>query len=192
LPGEIPPQYREILYWKLTESRSRLVLINLLALPLAGVAAPLFFWLADRVGGGGAAASSTWAEVLGLAAGVILTLALHELAHGLAMAAFGARPRYGIKWEAGALYATAPGYAFTRNQYLTVIFAPLVLLSGLAVLGMWACAGTAVVPVLAWCATANAMGACGDVYMGWRVAGYRPEAYVIDEADGMRIFLPEN
>lgn len=192
MPGKVPPRYREVLYWKLTESTRRLVLINLLAVPLAVVAGPVFFGLAGWLGQGAAGEDTGWAGTLGLVIGILLTLALHELTHGLVMSVFGAQPRYGIKWEAGALYATAPGYAFTRNQYLGVIFAPLAMISVLAVLGMAALAGTPAVTVLAWCATANAMGACGDVTMGWRVAAYPPSAYVIDEADGMRIFLPEN
>jgi hypothetical protein len=178
------------LYWKLTESPARLLLINLLALPLGGLAAPAFLGLAAKLGRVGLEALSGWTDYLALAAGLLATLALHELAHGLAMSAYGARPQYGVKWDAGALYATAPGYAFTRNQYLAVIFAPLIALSGLAALGMWAWADTAAVPILALCGVVNAMGACGDVYMGWRVARYPPPALVVDEADGMRVFLP--
>lgn len=191
MPNQVPPAYREVLYWKLTESRRQLILINLLALPLGAVAAPVFFWLAARVGRVPGVGFSEAGDLLGLLVSLLLTLSLHELAHGLVMRACGARPRYGFKPEAGALYATAPGYAFTRAQYLAVIFAPLVGLSGLAVLGMWALAGSPLVPLLALGAVINAMGACGDVYMGWRVAQYPRAAYVVDEADGMRIFLPE-
>lgn len=190
MPGELPPHYREVLYWKLAESPARLLGINLLALPLGALAALLFLGLAAGLGGAGLEALTGWPHYLGLIAGLLATLSLHELTHGLTMAIFGARPRYGIKWEAGALYATAPGYAFTRDQYLTVIFMPLIGLSILAVGGMWALAGTRAVPLLALCAVMNTMGACGDVYMGWRVARYPPAAWVVDEADGMRIFMP--
>jgi nicotinate-nucleotide adenylyltransferase len=190
-PGDVPAGYREVLYWRLTESRARLIWINLLAVPLAAAAWPIFFGIARAVGGPGVEALDGGWEVLALVVALLATLGLHELAHGLVMAAFGARPRYGVKLEAGALYATAPGHAFTRDQYLLVIFAPLVGLSLAAAAGMWALAGTSAVPILALCAVANAMGACGDVYMGWRVAGYPRQASVIDEADGMRILLPE-
>jgi nicotinate-nucleotide adenylyltransferase len=185
--GRVPDGYREVLYWKLTESTRRLILIQLLAIPLGIVAFPAFGWAAAQFGGNALAGLE---DLLSLVLGLVGTLSLHELAHGVVMAAFGATPRYGIKWEAGALYATAPGYAFTRNQYLAVIFAPLLGLSGLAVLGMWALAGTWAVSLLAVCATVNAMGACGDVYMSWLVARYPASVYVIDEADGMRVFLP--
>lgn len=188
--GRVPAGYAEVLYWRLTEDRVQLVRINLLALPLAAVSAPLFLGLARGLGRAGLEALTDWTHYLALAAGLVATLILHEAAHGLVMAACGARPEFGVKLEAGALYATAPGYAFTRNQYLAVIFAPLAGLSGLAVLGMAVWPGTAGVPILALGAVANAMGACGDVYMGWRVGRYPPAAYVIDEADGMRVFLP--
>jgi hypothetical protein len=189
--GTVPPGYTEVLYWKLTENRARLILINLLSIPLALAAGVFFFWFAAQFGrlvDVGVLADGLAVLVLILA--IAATLGLHELAHGLAMRAFGARPRYGVMPAALALYATAPGYAFTRNQYLVVIFAPLASLSLLAMLGMMVFPGAVAAYVLALCATANAMGAAGDVYMGWRVARYPGRAYVIDEADGMRVFMP--
>jgi hypothetical protein len=189
-PGQVPPGYAEVLYWRLTQNRRQMILINLLAIPLAAVAALFFFWFAAQFGrpadigrlAGGSA-------ILALIIAIVVTLLLHELAHGLAMAAFGARPHFGILPEAAALYATCPGYAFTRNQYLVVIFAPLAGLSLAALAGIAALGGMAAY-LLTLCAVANAMGACGDAYMGWRVLRYPAHAYVMDEADGMRVFLP--
>jgi hypothetical protein len=196
LHGKVPPGYRQALHWKLTGSFGRFVLINLLSLPLA-VAGVLFFgWLAAAFGAGpsgGIAEMSLgegWGDVLILLAAIVLTLLLHELTHGLVMSLFGATPRYGVKWEALALYATAPGYAFTRNQYLAVILAPLATLSVLASSGILAFAGGPAVSVLVTCAVINTMGACGDLYMAYRVIQYPRSAYVIDEEDGMRIFVP--
>lgn len=187
--GRVPEGYREVLYWKLTESRLRLLGIYLLSIPLVLVALPVFTWLANTLGRSSTNLPADFGGNLTLLAALLITFSLHELAHGIVMQAFGATPRYGIKWEAGALYATAPGYAFTRNQYLLIVFAPLVSLTVLAALGMWALAGSGWVAVLAWCGMANAMGACGDLYMGWLVARYPASAYVIDEADGLRVFL---
>jgi putative zincin peptidase len=187
--GTLPPDYREVLYWKLTGNVWRLVGINLLALPLALIAGmvfvPLGLWAAPSVRG------IAWGlNLFPLLLTIVLTLGLHELAHGLAMTAFGATPRYGIKFEALALYATAPGYAFTRNHYLVLIMAPLVGLSLLALIGIIIFAGTRLVPALVVGALINAAGACGDVYMAWLTARYPPTTYVIDEEDGMRVFLP--
>ena len=187
--GQVPEGYREVLYWRLFENRTQWLWINLLGVPMGLLGLALLGGLAWALGRDPWLAFEGFLGRLALAAGVLLTLSLHELAHGLAMQAFGARPRYGVKWEAGALYATAPGYAFTRAQYLVVVFAPLVTLSliaafGIALLpGMWP-------STLVLCGIINFVGACGDAYIGWLVSRYAPEAYVIDEADGMRLFLP--
>lgn len=189
--GVVPPNYHEVLYWKLTGNMWRLVGINLLALPLAVIAGAVFFGLGAWVSPFGVGGVPRL-DPVPLLVTLVLTLALHELAHGLAMQAFGARPRYGIKWKALALYATAPGYAFTRNQYLLVILAPLASLSVLALVGFGVFARTGWVPVLAVGAVVNAAGACADVYMAWLTARYPVVAYVIDEEDGLRMFLPQS
>jgi nicotinate-nucleotide adenylyltransferase len=184
--GRVPDGYREVLYWRLFENRMQWLWINLLGLPMSLLGLALLGGLAWRLG------RNPWLafnDTLTLILAVIVTLGLHELAHGLAMQAFGARPRYGVKWEAGALFATAPGYAFTRAHYLLIVFAPLLSLTLIAALGLallparWA-------SLFALCGMLNFVGACGDAYMGWIIARYPPEAYVIDEADGMRVFLP--
>ncbi|MGQ0602880.1 MAG: nicotinate-nucleotide adenylyltransferase [Anaerolineales bacterium] len=187
--GEVPDYYHEVLYWKLFENKAQWLWINLLGLPMGAAGLIVFgglMWLLGRDLWDGL---SGVAATVGLVVGLVLTLSAHELAHGLAMQAFGARPRYGIKWEAGALYATAPGYAFNRAQYLVVVFAPLVGLSVLATIGI-TFLPEAASAIIAACAILNTIGACGDVYIGWLVSRYPPEAYVIDEADGMRVFLP--
>ncbi len=199
--GAVPSGYREVLYWKLTDSRKRLILINLLAIPLLVIAAlAATAWL-SWLGAGGAGAlgallngvladAPPWINAALTAAAVVVTLTLHEAAHGLAMSAFGASPRYGVKWRALALYTTAPGYAFTRNQYLVVILAPLASVSLLAGLIMAALAGTPLASLAALGAIVNAAGACGDVWMAVVTGRHPPSAYVIDEADGMRVFQP--
>lgn len=59
-------------------------------------------------------------------------IVLHEGIHGVTMKAFGATPFFGIAIAAGvipSLYTTAPGYRFSRRQYLAVALAPAVLIS---------------------------------------------------------------
>ncbi len=191
-PGSIPPNYSEALYWRITQQDRRLVVVNLLSVPLALAAGFLLTMFGVQFGGllHMNALEVTPGGLLILVAAILLTLALHEFAHGLAMQLYGARPQYGLMWQAVAFYATAPGYAFTRNQYLVVILAPLVSLSVAAMVGMSLFAGSSVIVLLLVCATLNAAGASGDVWMLAIVARYPPEAYVIDERDGMRIFLP--
>ena len=191
-PGSIPPNYSEALYWRITQQDRRLVVTNLLSVPLALAAGFLLTMFGVQFGGllHMNTLEVTPGGLLILVAAIFLTLLLHEFAHGLAMQFYGARPQYGFMWQAVALYATAPGYAFTRNQYLVVILAPLVSLSVAAMVGMSLLAGSSVVVVLLICATLNAAGASGDVWMLTIVARYPPEACVIDERDGMRVFLP--
>ncbi len=185
--GAVPPGYREALYWKLSANIWRYLGINLLSIPLAALAGaiflPLGMWAGASIGSGLQAVNLFFSLL-----SIVSTLIFHELAHGLAMMTFGAKPRYGVK--ASALYATASGYAFTRNQYLIVALAPLVSLSLLALLGILVFSKTALVPAFVLGAVVNAAGACGDVYMGWLTARYPVAAYVIDEEDGMRVFLP--
>ena len=124
-------------------------------------------------------------------AGVVLTFILHELTHGLTMTMFGASPKYGIIWKGMMLYATSPGYAYHRNNYVVIILAPFVFISILVVLGMWLLQGTAWVALLGICGSVNASGAIGDMWMTMIVLRYAATAYVMNERDGMRVFLPK-
>lgn len=127
-------------------------------------------------------------EAVALMVGMLLTLMLHELIHGVAMQLYGAHPRYGILWRRMMLYATDPAYAHPRNRYIVIALAPFVCISTLVVLAMWAFAGTAWVPLLAICGVINASGAAGDMWMTLIVLRYPPSAYIVDERDGIRVF----
>jgi hypothetical protein len=120
--------------------------------------------------------------------GVVLTLVLHELTHGLTMQMFGASPKYGIIWKGLMLYATSPGYAYRRNNYVVISLAPFVFISALVILGMWILQGTAWVALLAICGVVNASGAVGDMWITTIVLRYAATAYVVDERDGIRVF----
>jgi hypothetical protein len=126
---------------------------------------------------------------MGLAvAGIVVTFILHELTHGLAMQMFGARAKYGIIWKGLMLYATSPGYAYHRNNYVVISLAPIVFISALVVLGMWILQGTAWVALLAICGVVNESGAVGDMWITMIVLRYAATAYVMDERDGIRMF----
>jgi hypothetical protein len=129
---------------------------------------------------------------MGLAvAGIVLTFVLHELTHGLTMQMFGASPKYGIIWKGLMLYATSPGYAYRRNNYVVISLAPFVFISALVILGMWLLQGTPWVALLGICGIVNASGAIGDVWITMIVLRYAAAAYVMDERDGIRVFLPK-
>lgn len=129
---------------------------------------------------------------MGLAvAGILLTFVLHEWTHGLVMQMFGAKPKYGIIWKGLMLYATSPGYAYRRNNYVVIALVPFVFISVLVVLGIWILQGTAWVALLAICGVVNASGAVGDMWITMIVLRHAATAYVMDERDGIRVFLPK-
>ena len=180
-----------MLYWKITEKTSRLVLINVLSIPLFAACLGMFFWLAVSIGRlPDSFGINSPANFLPWLAGLVLLPVLHELVHGISMRSFGARPRYGFLWKALAFYATAPGFAFPRRRYLVVALSPLVVLSLLAVLLMALLPGTPWIGLIAFIAALNATGAIGDLWITGLVLRYPKDAYIVDERDGVRIFLP--
>jgi len=101
---------------------------------------------------------------LSIIVGVIVTIILHEAVRGISMRLFGANPIFGLDWKLGAAYATAPGYLFTRNQFILVALMPLVVLTLIFLLALvfvpmnWRLVG-----VLAL--TFNVAGPAGDLWM---------------------------
>jgi hypothetical protein len=189
--GTLPNDYQEVLYWTLTGKPMRVIAMNILSVFPFIIFGWIFSWLAFNLG------KLPWEgeiritslSTIGLAlAGVLLTLVLHELTHGLAMRMFGASPKYGIKPKWMIVYATSPGYAYRRNNYVVMALAPFIFLSALFVLGMWLLQGTLWVALLGLCGTLNAAGAIGDMWITTIALRYPATAYVMDERDGMRVF----
>ena len=189
--GSPPPDYREFLYWRLTDRPWRMVVMQALTLPIFAVCAVGFFWIALRFGKLPLEVSfGSPLNLLALILGAFLTLIVHEFVHGTAMQLFGAHPKYGVLWKQFIVYATAPGYAFTRAQYLVTSLAPLVVLSLLSIGAIWMLAGTTWVLFFVLVASINVGGSVGDLWISLIVLRYPAHAYVMDERDGMRIFLP--
>ena len=191
--GVLPENYHEVLSWKVTGKPMRVITLNILGVILFIIFAMLFSSIAISVG----KISSEGNFRLGLGeislaiVGIVLTLILHELTHGLVMQMFGARPKYGIIWMGLMLYATSPEYAYRRNDYVVIALAPFIFISTLAVLGMWLLQGTSWVALLGICGIVNASGAIGDMWITMIVLRYTATAYVMDERDGIRVFLPK-
>lgn len=135
--NSLPDDYQEILYWRITEEKSRILFMNILAIPLFIIFGLFFSALADRLGRLPSSIEFGLREVGMILLGVILTLVLHELVHGMAMRMYGANPKYGVMWKQMILYAISPGFAYCRNNYVVVALAPLVLISILIVLPCW-------------------------------------------------------
>jgi hypothetical protein len=189
--GKPPSDYEEVLYWRVTQGASRIIIMNLLSIPLFFVFGIGFLIFVRVFGKPSEIRSGDSSEPLILLLGILLVIVLHEFAHGVAMQTFDARPKYGFIWKGLMFYATAPGYAFRRNQYVVISLAPLVSLSILACCGILLQAGTSVVWLLALCATVNGGAAIGDLWITAIVLRYPAHAYIIDERDGIRIFMPQ-
>lgn len=189
----LPTNYAEVLYWKLSHHRKLLVVLNVVGLILMGLSLPLFFawmrlWHPEIAFIGFLEMGILQMGALFIA--IVLTIVLHELFHGLALRAYGARPKYGVIWKEMMFYATAAGYAFRRNAYIVIALAPLV---GLSLVGM----GLLVISLPGWlagiiviCAALNVGSAIGDLWLVRVTLGYPPSAYIVDEKDGVRVFMP--
>ena len=190
--GTLPSDYREVLSWNVTGKPMRVIVLNIIGILLFVIYGMIFSSLAVSVGKmPSEGAFSIGLSEIGLAlVGIVLIFILHELTHGLTMQVFGASPKYGIIWKGLMLYATSPGYAYRRNNYVVIALAPFVFLSILAVLGMWLLQGTLWVALLGLCGAVNASGAIGDMWITMVVLRYASTAYVMDERDGIRVFLP--
>ena len=191
--GALPENYQEVLSWKVTGKPIRVIVLNIVGVILFVIFGMIFFSIAIRVGKLPSDGNLQFGlGEMGLAiAGIVVTFVLHELTHGLVMQLFGAKPKYGIIWKGLMLYATSPGYTYRRNNYVVIALAPFLFISALVVLGMWILQGTAWVALLAICGVVNASGAVGDMWITMIVLRYAATAYVMDERDGIRVFLPK-
>lgn len=190
IPGKTPAGYEEVLHWSITQQASRIVIMNILSIPLAVIFGIVFLSFIRIFGKPPETLVVDPFLPAVLIFGIAVVVVVHELAHGAAMLFFGAQPKYGVIWKGLMFYATAPGYAFQRNQYIVISLAPLVCLSTLAGLGIILQAGTSYVWLWAIWATINGSATIGDLWMTAIVFRYPRHAYIIDERDGIRIFLP--
>jgi hypothetical protein len=188
--GSLPNDYQEVLYWKVTEKPIRVVTLQVLAFLCLVIFGLIFTNLAINLGKLPPSNKFGLGEISLIFVAILLSFVLHELTHGWVMQMFGAKPKYGILWKGPMLYVTSPGSAYHRNNYLVILLAPFVFISALVVLGMWLLQGTPWVALLGICGIFNASGAIGDLWITTIVFRYATTAYVMDERDGIRVFLP--
>jgi len=188
--GSLPNDYQEVLTWRVTGKPGRMLSIQIMAAISLAIFGFVFFRLAVSLGKLPTQITFGLGEIGAVFLGILLAMGLHELTHGLVMQMFGAKPKYGILWKGMMLYATTPGYAYPRASYIVIALAPFVFISTLVIIGMWLLQDTLWVPLLAICGIFNASGAIGDIWMTLIALRYPATAYVMDERDGLRLFLP--
>lgn len=121
---------------------------------------------------------------------IVLVMIIHEGVHGIAMAVFGARPRFGAQLTARVmpvLYCTATGVLFTKAQFLVIALAPFVVLNLVlaGLIGWMPGGGWLVVP-----AALHLGGCIGDLWMAVLVARLPTGTMVEDLRSGMRFHQP--
>jgi hypothetical protein len=114
-------------------------------------------------------------------AAYVLVLPVHEALHAAAILALGGSPRFGLRLPL-ALYCTAPGQLFTRNGYLVVAGAPLVVITAVGIVAtIFAPTGAAFV-ILGL--AGNVSGAVGDLVTMRRLRRLPHAAVLADTETG--------
>jgi hypothetical protein len=182
--SRLPNGYRQVRRVDLMNNRREAMLVNLLALVIAGAAAALGFALCPpfiEIGIG-------IHQIIGIlltAALAIVYMILHELIHGVFMKAFsGIKPRYGFT----GIYAYAGSDAFFgRTQYLIIAFAPVVIL-GIVLTVLTAAFYETAFWTLYIIQILNLSGAAGDIYVGFLIARSGKDVLVRDAGTDMSFY----
>ncbi|HEX4203672.1 MAG TPA: DUF3267 domain-containing protein [Ktedonobacteraceae bacterium] len=123
-----------------------------------------------------------WGVVLWIVANVVayvIVLPLHECIHGMVMLLWGGRPYFGAKLPL-ALYCGARQQLFSRDHYLMVGIAPLIVISLLGVVATLYFPALASYGLLAW--VGNFSGAAGDVMVVRRLLRL-PKAVLVEDTE---------
>lgn len=186
---ENPTTSSDAVEW--TPGKSVVLFMNIAGIALMALGLVLYFLAWAGEDGSTSFVFSGLAMIVGLVVTLALTfilMVIHEAIHGVVVAAFGARPKFGVTMIGKAIpafYCTAPGKRFTKTQFLIVALAPLVILGGLLF------PVVAFVPLGGWLVLPAAihLGGCvGDMALAW-VAARQPRGTLIEDMkSGMRFY----
>jgi len=173
--------------------------LNLASLALFAVFGVFFYWLLTLVrpgmlSGGESltndlfASESIFTQFLVIALVYLGMIVLHEAVHGLFFWVYtGERPEFGFRGVYA--YAGAPDWYLSKNPYLIVGLAPLVLISLVGFAAMLFVPTGWVFPIVLFI-TLNASGAVGDIYAFFWILSKHEEILVRDFGDRMQVFGP--
>ena len=125
---------------------------------------------------------------LGVVAGLLAYIALHELTHGVVMKACGASVRYGYK--VAYAYAGSDAY-FTRPAYVAIALAPVVVW-GIVFAVLAACLPREWFPTVWLWQLVNIGGAAGDFYCTCRILRAPRDTLVQDTGTAMTFYRKTN
>jgi Putative zincin peptidase len=140
------------------------------------------------------AEGGAWQGIIGLVvllAITFVTTIIHELVHGIAFAAFGGSPRYGlkVKYFLPLAYATSPGDIFRRNAFIVISLAPLVVIDVVCLLMIVIFPQA---PWLIWVIAFNTSGAIGDIWIAVQLLRCPKSIRVEDREESIAIYAPLN
>ncbi len=167
---------------------SQITHISLLAL-ITGGAALAFISLARNFGQLPASFRIGPVETI---IGVIVflgTAIAQEWMHVLVLRHYGGRPRFGI-FRNGLTYIAMPEYGLRRNSLIMTALTPLIVLTCLALLGMWLSRGTPWTALVALMAVVNAAASSADLWVVALLLRYPSRAWTVDDGHGMRVLMP--
>ncbi|MBO9308864.1 MAG: DUF3267 domain-containing protein [Chloroflexi bacterium] len=119
---------------------------------------------------------------------IFLMLSLHELIHGVAFQLFGAKPRYGFSLQKGVAFAAANRHYLTRDAYLIVGLAPLIVITLLTAALMTVTSGETNT-LIALIGAANVGGSVGDLWFVAICCRYPRDLLVRDFGEGAELHL---
>ena len=179
----------ELEHWEPTAAgvRAWAAITTALAIPLLVA----FAVIAAIAGGGRTDLRVDGTNIWWLAALTIGTLVVHEVVHGVAVLAFGRRPRFGAGRMHGVPYFyTTADAPFARDQFIAIALLPLLAISLAGIALMFAAPAFAawlIIPL-----AFNVIGSIGDANLVLVVIRYPRDVVVRDERTGITIVARRN
>ncbi len=181
--------FRQVGYISVEGIASQIAHISMLALITGGMAY-LFVYLARNFG---RLPTTFRVGPLEIVVGIVvfaLTAIAQEWMHVLILRGYGAKPRFGIFRSNGLVYITMPEYGLRRDSLIVTALTPLVLLTALALAGIWLFQGTPWVALFALIAVVNAAASSADLWVVAMLLRYPRRAWTVDDGHGMCILMP--
>jgi hypothetical protein len=117
------------------------------------------------------------------------TVLAHEAIHGALLRLLGYRPTFGIDLRMPAAYAVAPGQFQTRDHFLVVALAPLVVIT-VGMVPLLAIQNSTIGSIAFTALLMNTSGAVGDLLIAWRVVRL-PRAALLCDISPERVLIYE-
>lgn len=182
-------EYRQVDYMRIEDEAARMNQIWLLGF-IVVVVAVAFIFLARNLGNLPASFKiGLWEIVLGTFV-IVATLVTQTWMYGLLLRSYGAKPKIGVFRNNVIVYISAEGYGLRRNSVIMTALTPLILLIGLALLGIWLFQGTAWVALFALIAVTSAGASTSHLWAIAHLLRYPSSAWTVDDEHGMRILMP--